>query len=470
MKTPLWQALTAAATSGTASAHTPGHKNGRLVPDALRQAWGDAVFRYDLTEIPGLDNLAHPEGVLADSMAEWAAARGCAHVQYLLGGTSQGLKAALLALCRGRKVFVPRHAHHSIYEGLALAGATPVTLPLRFDEALGIPLGVAPEDLAQQMAAHPDCRHLVLVHPTYHGITWENETLVQMAKQAGLTIIVDEAHGAHFTTSLTPPSALALGADVVIESAHKTLPCLTQASIMLIRETALVPPLVQATQLLATTSPSYLLMASLEQAGAWLANEGAAVMAQGQARIAALEAQAADFDHLAIVRRKDWRQDPFKLYLHCSHASGETIARLLATRGLVCEMSDGSGCLLMLGLDGASDELAALLAAVDGALAEIDEPLPAPCYCAAPPRLVALSEAWLAPRRTLPLAEAVGEVAASLVEAYPPGIPLLVPGERVTEEAVAAWSASGRDASAPIEVLAASSTTAAKPIIMKKEC
>ena len=147
MNTPLWQALQAAVGRRAASFHTPGHKNGRIVPQALAAAWGSDVFRYDLTEIPGLDNLAHPDGVLAESMAAWAAARGCAHVQYLLSGTSLGLKAALLALCRGRKVFVPRHAHHSIYEGLVLAGATPLTLPVRFDDRLGIPLGVAPADL-----------------------------------------------------------------------------------------------------------------------------------------------------------------------------------------------------------------------------------------------------------------------------------------------------------------------------------
>ena len=130
--------------------------------DGLRAAWGEAVFRYDLTEVPGLDNLAHPEGALAASMAAWAEARGCAHVQYLLGGTSLGLKAAMLGLCRGRKVFVPRHAHTSIYQGMVLAGAEPVTLDVSLDDALGIPLGVSPETLARAIAAHPDCRHSAL--------------------------------------------------------------------------------------------------------------------------------------------------------------------------------------------------------------------------------------------------------------------------------------------------------------------
>lgn len=461
MNTPLWQALHAAAERRAASFHTPGHKSGRLLPPVLADAWGEAIFRYDLTEIPGLDNLAHPEGVLAESMAAWAAARGCAHVHYLLGGTSLGLKAALLALCRGRKVFVPRHAHHSIYEGLVLAGATPVILPVRFDETLGIPLGVAPEDLAAALRAHPDCRHLVLVHPTYHGITWQNEVLLSMARAHGLTTIADAAHGAHFTSTVTPASALALGADVVIESAHKTLPCLTQASVMLVREQALVAPLVRALALLSTTSPSYLLMASLEQAGAWLAQEGERVMQQGAARIAALEDTAKSWRHLRIARADIWRQDPFKLYLTSPHASGETIAALLDARGCVAEMSDGRGCLLMLPLDGGDPALAAVLTEIDAALADIDEPIPSACYLREPPLVdVPLAEAWLAPRRSLPLADAVGCTAAALLEAYPPGIPILLPGERISRALVDAWTASGHDVQTPVEVLESTSTTA----------
>lgn len=454
MNTPLWQALQTAVGRHAASFHTPGHKNGRLVPQALRDAWGSEVWQYDMTEIPGLDNLAHPEGVLADSMAGWAAARGCAHVQYLLGGTSLGIKAALLALCRGRKVFVPRHAHGSVYQGLVLAGAEAVQLPVRFDDVLGIPLGVAPEDLAAAMAAHPDCRYLLMVHPTYHGITWKNAALLEMAHEAGLTTIVDAAHGAHFTSAVTPPSALALGADVVIESAHKTLPCLTQASVMLIRDAALVTPLTQAVALLHTTSPSYLLMASLEQAGAWLANEGSAVMQAGAAQIQNLEAVLHDCQYLRLERRADWQQDPFKCYLTSPNASGETIARLLDDHGCVAEMSDGRGCLLMLPLDGGDPSLASVFADVDAALADCHENPPAPCYCAAPPQqAVPLADAWLAPRHRLPLHAAVGQTAAAILEAYPPGIPLLLPGERITDAIVQAWVASGRDAATPVDVL-----------------
>lgn len=454
MKTPLWTALQAHVDAQPISTHTPGHKSGRLIPAALKEAWGENVWHYDLTEVPGLDNLAHPEGALKESMNEWARARGCAHVQYLLGGTSLGLKAAIYGLCRGKKVFVPRHAHGSIYQGAVLAGAIPIPLAVEFDEELGIPLGVDPEVLQEALCCHPDCHHMVLVHPTYHGITAENETLLQMARAYGITTIVDAAHGAHFVGPDTPPSALALGADVVVESAHKTLPCLTQASVMLIRDEALVAPLCAAVGLLHTTSPSYLLMASLEQAGAWLINEGQAVMAEGMRQIWLLEAALAAHPHLNVARKAAWKQDPFKLYLTSPHASGEAISDVLAAHGITAEMSDGRGCLLMLPLDGGDVDFRERLLAAAADLADVYTDIPRPCYCtAAPETVVPLQDAWLAPRESRPLQASIGEVAASILEAYPPGIPLLLPGERITEAVVRAWTESGRPADALVDVL-----------------
>ena len=454
MKTLLWQALAAHVEKAPFSTHTPGHKSGHLIPSALKEAWGEAVWHYDLTEVPGLDNLAHPEAALKESMEEWARERECAYVQYLLGGTSLGLKAAILALCRGKEVFVPRHAHGSIYQGIVLAGATPVPLEVEFDPELGIPLGVAPETFQEALCCHPDCKVMVLVHPTYHGITADNATLLQMAHAYGVTTIVDAAHGAHFTSDVTPPSALALGADVVIESAHKTLPCLTQASVMLIGDAALVEPLRAAVGLLHTTSPSYLLMASLEAAGAWLSEEGDAVMADGVRQIGLLEAALAGNPHLHVARHPYWKQDPFKVYLISPHAGGEAISDALAARGVTAEMSDGRGCLLMMPLDGGTRELREAIVAAAHDLAAVTTEIPHPCYLTGRPQTVlSLSEAWLAPRTTKPLCEAVGEVAAAVFEAYPPGIPLLLPGERITEQVLRAWTDSGRDAHASVDVL-----------------
>lgn len=455
MDTPLFDALSAHVARQTNSYHTPGHKNGRLVPKALREAWGAGIWRYDATEITGLDNLAHPEGVLAESMKGWAKARGCAEVQYLLGGTSLGLKAALYALCRGKKVFVPRHAHQSIYQGLALAGATPVFLPVTFDDTLHIPLGIAVETLKTMAAQHPDCQHMVVVHPTYHGITWQNAALFQGASALGITTIVDEAHGAHFYGEEMPASSIALGADVVIASAHKTLPCLTQASVMMISNPALVDALKESVRLLHTTSPSYLLMASLEMAGAWLFAEGPTVMAEGRARIERLRAQFADNPVLTIAEDKAWHSDPFKCYLVSAHVSGETLGQHLEAHGQMVEMCDGTGALLLMPLDGGDAALADCLTTVANALAQLPkETKPQPCYLPTPPPcVVPVAEAWMAPRHYLPLKKALHHVAGGILEAYPPGIPLVVPGERITQEVLDVWQRAGHSLDATVAVL-----------------
>lgn len=172
-----------------------------------------------------------PGGCIAQSQQQAAAIFGAGRCFYLVNGTTAGLQAAIMAACSNQKVFVPRHVHRSVYHSLLLAHAQPVYLPLELDPATSLPTGISPELLQQYMQQYPDCRNLILVNPTYQGITAGNVQCVQLAKQYGLTVIVDEAHGSHlhFHPEL-PPSLLDAGADLVVQSWHKTLPVLTQAA------------------------------------------------------------------------------------------------------------------------------------------------------------------------------------------------------------------------------------------------
>ncbi len=453
MQAKLWMALEKNVKKNLISGHTPGHKNGHLVPEALREAWGEDVWRYDKTEIEGLDNLAHPTGALKSSMAGWARERGCAHVQYLLGGTSLGLKASILALGRGKKIFVPRHAHHSIIEAMVLSGSEPIYLDVDFDSRLGIPIGVKLQTFKAAAEEHPDCKLMVVVHPTYHGFSYKNHWLFAEAKKMGITTIVDGAHSAHFcvTPGLTQ-DALSLGGDVVIESAHKTLPCLTQASIMLIRDEALVTPLTEAVALLHTTSPSYLLMASLEASGVWLFGEGRAIIEKAIDQLKISKWGLGKMKHLVLEETLWWFQDPFKLYFTCPHASGEAIGEVFRELGLECEMTDGRGALVMLPLDGAMP--LALFLEADKRLDTIRTPIPKPCYVKRHGKtMMSLSEAYYAQKERVPLVKAKGRVAAQILEAYPPGIPLLLPGERINKSHIDAWLASGQDEDATLLVV-----------------
>lgn len=430
------------------SFHTPGHKNGRLLPQALQDIWGTDFARYDLTELDGLDNLHFSSGCIAESQQQAADIWQCRQAFYLVNGTSGGLQAAIMAACRGQQVFVPRHAHRSIYHSLILAQACPIYLPVTIDETTGLPLGVAPEVLTDYMDRYPQCRCLIMVHPTYQGVTWRNEQVLALAKARGLMVIADEAHGSHlhFHDEL-PPSLLDLGADLVVQSWHKTLPVLTQGSALLTGSSYQGEPLEPLLSLLQTTSPSYLTMASLEAGSIWLGEQGTRVIGDSLKSYAQFFERLESLSTLRRLWRPDWHQDPFKLYLISDRLQGPELAqRLQETYAIYAEMSDTSGCLLILPLAAEAAELDRLwraLAAID--MASLDLPLraaEAAFYCRdIPPQAIVLTEAFYRPKRQIRWSEAVGEISGGFIIKYPPGIPICVPGEVITPELAKQWLA-----------------------------
>ena len=441
------------------SFHTPGHKNGQLLPPALQSIWGREFARYDLTELTGLDNLHFSSDCLLKSQQQAAEIWQCQQAFYLVNGTSGGLQTAIMALCREEWVFVPRHAHRSIYHSLILAKAQPIYLPITLDEATGLPLGVASDVLAAYIKRYPQCRRLIMVHPTYQGLTWQNEQLLYLAKAHGLMVIVDEAHGSHlhFHPKL-PASLLDRGADLVVQSWHKTLPVLTQGSALLVGASYQGPPLEPLLSLLQTTSPSYLTMASLEAASIWLGEEGTAVIEASFAAYADFFAQLEGLSTIRRLWRPDWQQDPLKLYLLSDRLSGPELARQLEEDfAIYPEMSDNSGCLLILPLAAEAADLSRLwaaLAAIDRASANLahrpDEPS---FYCQAiPKQALSLTEAFFRPKRQLPWKEAAGQIAGEFIIKYPPGIPICVPGEVITPDLVKAWCAD-KEASPSVTII-----------------
>lgn len=429
------------------SYHTPGHKNGRLLPPELKALWGSDFARYDLTELSGLDNLHFSSGCIAQSQQQAADIWQCRQAFYLVNGTSGGLQAAIMATCRNQPVFVPRHAHRSIYHSLILAQAQPIYLPITTCPTTGLPLGIDPDVFADYLQRYPQCRQLIMVHPTYQGLTWRGAEVLALAKDHGLTVIVDEAHGAHlhFHPAL-PSSLLDLGADLVVQSWHKTLPVLTQGSALLVGNCYQGPPLEPLLSLLQTTSPSYLTMASLEAGSIWMGEKGQSIIN------ASLKAYEMFFDHLkelTTIRRlwqNDWRQDPFKLYLISDRLSGPELAQKLQDEfAIYAEMSDASGCLLILPLAHDHAELKRLwlaLSAIDiSSLSLPPKRLQTAFYCQEiPPQALSLTEAFYRPKRQIPWSEACGQISGDFIIKYPPGIPICVPGEIITRQLAEQWS------------------------------
>lgn len=432
-RTPLFTALTEYAARVRAPLHVPGHKLGRAAPPEWRDFLGPSALAIDLTEAPGLDDLHAPEGVIAEAQELAAAAFGAWRSYFLVGGTTAGLHALILAACRpGETIAVPRNAHRSVLGALILAGLRPRWVRVTFDAELGIATG---PDLASLSAALPGAAAAVLVHPTYYGIAADIAAAIGLIHRAGLPALVDEAHGAHFPFHpALPPSTLSLGADGVVQSLHKTGGSLTQSSLCHLGHGSRILPerLQEMLRLVQSTSPSYLLMASLDLARRELALRGRE--AWERALELAHEARRR-IDALPGLRVRP-TDDPTKLLIDV-RGRGTTGFRaadwLWEEAGVAVEAAGLTYLLAVLSPGDSREQLDALIAELErlpaGEGAPVLPPEPPWPEVILPPR-----EAYLARKEPVPLGRAEGRIAAELVAPYPPGIPVVAPGERLTAD------------------------------------
>ncbi|MGB0562894.1 MAG: aminotransferase class I/II-fold pyridoxal phosphate-dependent enzyme [Spirulinaceae cyanobacterium] len=263
--------------------YTPGHKRGVGASAAFQELLGAAALQADLPELPELDNLFAPEGAIAAAEALAAQTFGAEQTWFLVNGSTSGIIAAILATCGpGEKILVPRNLHQSVVSGLILSGADPVFVQPPYDPVTDLAYGLTAEAIAAALQTHPDVRAVLVLYPTYHGVCSDLGAIAALVHDQNLPLIVDEAHGAHFAFHPElPPSALSCGADLVVQSTHKTLGALTQAAMLHRRGDRVAPQRIsRALQLVQSTSPSYLLLASLEAATVQMAEQGTALMAQ----------------------------------------------------------------------------------------------------------------------------------------------------------------------------------------------
>ncbi len=457
---PLVEALARYAEGGVARFHMPGHKGGAGIHPRLRHLLGARVFRADVTGVEGMDDLHQPTGVIAAAQELAAAAFGADRSYFLVNGTSAGVQAMLLATCRdGDPVVLPRNIHKSILSGVILSGARPVFVQPELDGELGLALGVTPEAVRQALARTPGARAALVLYPTYHGVAADVRGLAAAAHDAGVPLLVDEAHGPHFRFHpVLPAPALEGGADACAQGMHKIAGGLTQASILHVREGRIdVPRLEAALRLIQTTSASYLLLASLDAARLHLATEGRQLLDRALAlaawvreRVNAIPGLYA-FGGERLGRPGAVGLDPTKVTVTVKGLglSGQQVEMILRYRfGIQVEMSDLFHVLLIVGFGNSEEEARRVVAALEqvarqapglreervvGLLAEAERlgalpPLP---EVAVTPR-----EAFFAPCRPVRLEEAAGCVSAEVVTCYPPGIPLLCPGERVSRDVV----------------------------------
>ena len=455
---PLLDILQHVAQKDSAPFYVPGHKKGRGAPPKLLQWWGNEVFRADLTELPQLDNLAAPEGAIAEAQALAAAAFGARRTWFLVNGSTAGIVAAILATCQsGDKIILPRNAHKSAISGLILAGAIPIFVHPTYDRNWNLPLGVSPAAVAAALEAHPDAKAVMVVSPTYQGVCSNIASIAQIAHQRQIPVIVDEAHGAHFTFHPDLPTpALEAGADVAIQSTHKVLGALTQASMLHVRGDRIDEgQLDRALQLVQSSSPSYLLMASLDAARQQMATTGRSLLSQTLQLAQKARTQLSEIPQLSILEMPlsptpgFFDLDPTRLMVKVTGLgmSGydadevlddrfEVTAELVERSYLGFAISLGNTTAdidrLIEGFVTLSEESAQLHSnSQNESLLDISHPETSYALPPMSPR-----EAFFAPLEQVPVSGSVGCLSGELICPYPPGIPVLMPGEEITQTAI----------------------------------
>lgn len=514
MAMPIVEALAAYRGKGYMPFHMPGHKGGRAwrssagsLGDLQDGLWAGDFWQGDLTEVPGLDDLACPQGAIAEAERLAAQAFGAQRSFFLVNGATVGIQALMLALCApSDQVLIPRHAHRSLWAGLVLSGAWPVYLRPQLHPRLGFPLGISVEETCRALGEAPGARLLWVVHPSYYGLTSPVPAIIQEAERAGVAVVADEAHGSHFRwDQRLPAPALACGAKASVQSWHKTLVSLTQSAVLHLSEERWGQQVAGALRLLQSSSPSYLLLASLDACRELMATQGRSIWGRVVDLALEVRRQLAELfsqeglelvgeEALALPGVGGW--DPTRLVISAARGwglDGAELAASLRDEGIQVEMADAKSVVLLL-TPGDNQESASLLVrafkrigqrmgkakAVDKAAGwtgslgaggktgpeggqgvgqEADSgsgrgcgagfgpeggqgaawaaPWPLP-QVALSPRQAYLKLGSSPPPRAVKLEEARDLVAAEMLCPYPPGAPLICPGEVMSAQ-VMAW-------------------------------
>lgn len=426
------------------SFHVPGHKYGELWPDNILE---NSLLTLDATELRGLDDLHDASKVIKEAQVKTAQFYSADRSYFLVNGTTVGNLAMILATCqKGSNVIVQRNSHKSIMNGIELAGARPVFLTPEIDEVTGVSTGITYEQIQQAFQRYESIDAVILTNPNYYGMTQDLTDIIDYVHTQSCPVLVDEAHGAHFGIGHSfPPSALSMGADVVVQSAHKTLPAMTMASFMHVRSSFINYQEIEAKlQILQSSSPSYVLMASLDYARAYVESLESSDIEQINTSIEALKKRLDKIPQIQIVQASKGCDylDPLKMIVQSrTKLSGYEMQRVFENVGIYTELADPYNVLFILPLTSIKrmDELVSLIKhSLDGYEAiNISKP-DHTAFKLPSMTTIELNATEISRVRTIkiPLIDAIGKISADTIIPYPPGIPILLKGERIMKEHV----------------------------------
>lgn len=440
--TPLYTGLTRFSQQHPISFHVPGHKNGAIFPELAKNTFRD-ILSIDMTELTGLDDLHAPTGIIAEAEQLAAAFFAADRTFFLVGGSTVGNLAMILAVCSaGERIIVQRNSHKSIINGLELCGAVPVFIAPEYDQTAGRYTQPSLDTLRQALRKYPDAKGIVLTYPDYFGKAYKMEQMIQLAHTYDIPVLVDEAHGVHFSLGNPfPPSAARLGADMVVQSAHKMAPAMTMTAYLHITGKLVAKDRVaHYLQMLQSSSPSYPLMASLDIARSFLATfsqqDKDKVMTSVK-QVRACFGQGNAWQLLPATKL----DDPLKLTLHIKQGyTGFQVARHFEQSGIYPELATNTQVLFIHGLQpfGELEQLDNAIKHVNDQLKFVEKHATIEVVNQFPQKLDTLAipyqQMHLHDIVHVSLHQAVDKVAAEAITPYPPGIPLIMMGERVTVE------------------------------------
>ena len=418
--------------------HMPGHK--RKVMEF------ENPYSFDITEIDGFDNLHHAEGILKEAQKHAAIVCQSDETHFLVNGSSVGILSAVFSATKQNgELIMARNCHKAVYHAAELRQLkTHFIYPEMLSE--GILGDISVEMVEEAMEQHPEAKTLILTSPTYDGVVSDIKGIVKAAHAKGVSVIVDEAHGAHFLKeSGFPKSAIRCGADIVIQSTHKTLPALTQTALLHVNKDYRYKEKVRKyLTMFQTSSPSYVLMASIDQAMHWYMEEGRDAYKEYLSRLKKLRgAFATQLKHLTLLTPEQvFDYDISKVLISTGKAniSGEELhKRLLKKYHIQSEMVSSEYVLFMTSVADTSEDYRRFLDAIleiDSTLEEKQASMQAKEDMGKRKVLMPIFEAIEKKKKQVPLLESMGEVCGTYIYIYPPGIPLLTPGEKISERCV----------------------------------
>lgn len=418
--------------------HMPGHKRNNRIMGI------DLPYELDITEIEGFDDLHHADGILKEAQERAAKVFGADETHFLVNGSTVGILSAILGSTKKKdRVLIARHCHKSVFHAVYLNELVPEYVYPEYDPTGQMNAEIRPEDVRRSMEEHPDIKVVILVSPNYDGVVSDIKAIAQVVHEHGGILIVDEAHGAHFGFHpYFPERANSLGADIVINSLHKTLPSLTQTALLHMNGERVNKEKVRRyLGILQTSSPSYIFMASLDACVDLIEREGDSLFEGYASKLAKVREELKGLKHLRLLETENF--DPSKLVISVADTemkSMELYKKLLDDYHLQMEMVAGTYVLAMTSLADTEEGYERLVKA----LKEIDKTAGTG---AARGRKLPKMEQVLTPGEALnckesgeweevSIEEAEGRIALEFAYLYPPGSPVIVPGERVSKEAI----------------------------------